>query len=73
MAGDGLLNLVMVMLEHIPKESELLFRYVKALLIIARSAGISGMISGQSADIENQSKPLCEDTLIISTPIKQKH
>jgi geranylgeranyl diphosphate synthase type II len=64
LAGDGLLNLAYeVMLEHIPKESELLFRYVKALLIIARSAGISGMISGQSADIENQGKPLCEDTL----------
>ncbi|HHY81439.1 MAG TPA: polyprenyl synthetase family protein [Clostridiales bacterium] len=55
LAGDGLLNLAYeVMLENVPLETEKLNRYIKAMLIISRSAGVSGMIGGQTADMENQ-------------------
>ena len=55
LAGDGLLNLAYeVMLEHLPTNLKKLTGYLKAMSVIANSAGISGMISGQSADIQNQ-------------------
>lgn len=55
LAGDGLLNLAYeVMLEHLPSSQERLSGYLKAMAVIASSAGISGMISGQSADIQSQ-------------------
>lgn len=55
LAGDGLLNLAYeVMLEHLPSSTKNLSGYLKAMSVIANSAGISGMISGQSADIQNQ-------------------
>src|SRR5690554_7631103 len=55
LAGDGLLNLAYeVMLESLPADPNKQFGYLKAMKVIAHSAGISGMIGGQSADIENQ-------------------
>lgn len=55
LAGDGLLNLAYeVMLEYLPSNTNKLTGYLKAMSVIANSAGISGMISGQSADIQNQ-------------------
>jgi len=55
LAGDGLLNLAYeVMLEHLPTDHKMLPGYLKAMSVIARSAGISGMIGGQSADIQYQ-------------------
>src|SRR5690554_4589609 len=55
LAGDSLLNLAYeVMLESLPADPNKQFGYLKAMKVIAHSAGISGMIGGQSADIENQ-------------------
>ena len=64
LAGDGLLNLAYeVMLENIPDSSHRLKNYVKAMAEISYSAGISGMIGGQSADMENQGKDNDEEIL----------
>jgi len=55
LAGDGLLNLAYeVMLENAPVNTDSINGYIKAMSIIAQSAGISGMIAGQAADMENQ-------------------
>lgn len=55
LAGDGLLNLAYeVMIENTPLDTERINGYIKAMSIIAHSAGISGMIAGQVADMENQ-------------------
>jgi geranylgeranyl diphosphate synthase type II len=55
LAGDGLLNLAYeIMLEHLPSDQKKLTGYLKAMSVIAKSAGISGMIGGQSADIQSQ-------------------
>ncbi len=64
LAGDGLLNLAYeVMLENIPGSQHSLTNYVSAMAEIAYSAGISGMIGGQSADMENQGKGNTDEIL----------
>lgn len=64
LAGDGLLNLAYeVMLENILDYPQSLSHYIKAMAVIAYSAGISGMIGGQSADMENQSEGNEEEVL----------
>ena len=64
LAGDGLLNLAYeVMLENLPAVVEKLPDYLRAMSVIAGAAGISGMISGQCADMEIQSNNSCEDRL----------
>jgi geranylgeranyl diphosphate synthase type II len=64
LAGDGLLNLAYeVMLENVPENPLRLNNYVKAMTIIANSAGISGMIGGQSADMDNQGENNDEEVL----------
>lgn len=55
LAGDGLLNMAYeIMLNNAPVDSDRLARYLKAMSVIASSAGISGMIGGQVADIESE-------------------
>lgn len=52
LAGDGLLNLAYeVMLNHVPSRPERAARYIAAARVIARAAGVSGMVAGQSMDI----------------------
>jgi geranylgeranyl diphosphate synthase type II len=64
LAGDGLLNLAYeVMLENLPAVVKKLPDYLRAMSVIAGAAGISGMISGQCADMEIQSNNSCEDRL----------
>ncbi len=64
LAGDGLLNLAYeVMLENIPDSPQMINNYVKAMSEIAYSAGISGMIGGQIADMENQGEANEEEML----------
>ncbi len=64
LAGDGLLNLAYeAMLESIPDSPQKLSNYVKAMADIAHSAGISGMIGGQSADMDNQGEGNEEEIL----------
>lgn len=67
LAGDGLLNLAYEStIDYIMKNSkskEDFERYISALNIIAKSAGIYGMIGGQVIDIESETKNISIDAL----------
>ena len=59
LSGDGLLNLAYeVILNNIKDKTTL-----KAGRMIARSAGVFGMVGGQGLDLLNEDKPLSEDEL----------
>jgi len=67
LAGDGLLNLAYeVMLDHMPKDRVKSPGYLKAMSVLAHSAGISGMIGGQVTDMqsENTDCDRPDDTLL---------
>lgn len=63
LAGDGLLNMAF----EVAIEGGLLAhdreRWLKALRVLAKKAGVNGMIGGQTVDVENEGKPLDLDTL----------
>lgn len=66
LAGDGLLNLafetmIKSSLESITKNKHILG--LKAMQIIANSAGIYGMIGGQVVDFQSEQKQIDKDTL----------
>ncbi|HLR34357.1 MAG TPA: farnesyl diphosphate synthase [Tissierellales bacterium] len=67
LAGDGLLNLAYEStINYIIKNSnskEDFERYIYALDVIAKSAGINGMIGGQVIDIESENENINIDTL----------
>ncbi len=55
LAGDGLLNMAFeVMLDNALRHRENLENHVLAMDYVAKAAGVSGMISGQTADILNE-------------------
>lgn len=63
LAGDGLLNYAFeIMLENTIKQDNM-GPYVEAMRIIAKAAGINGMIGGQIVDIENEDKSIDGGTL----------
>lgn len=63
LAGDGLLNYAYeVMLDAVIKENYD-SKYIDALNIIAKAAGVCGMVGGQVIDIESSGKAISEDTL----------
>jgi len=63
LAGDGLLNYAFeIMLENTIKQDNMGL-YVEAMRIIAKAAGINGMIGGQIVDIENEDKSIDGETL----------
>jgi geranylgeranyl diphosphate synthase type II len=67
LAGDGLLNLAYeTMLENTPGDAAKLQGYLKAMSVIACSAGVSGMIGGQVADMESENKDssLIDDNML---------
>ncbi len=62
LAGDGLLNLAYeIMSEHC--QNRLTQNNIKAMAIIAKSAGVYGMVGGQVADILYEDKPATEEVL----------
>ncbi|MCM8900886.1 polyprenyl synthetase family protein [Caldicoprobacter algeriensis] len=64
LAGDALLNLAYeVFLENAMKYPHKLERHVRAAFVIARAAGLHGMIGGQVADIEQEGKDIHPDML----------
>jgi len=64
LAGDALLNLAYeVFLENAMKYPYKLERHVRAASIIARAAGLHGMVGGQVADIEQEGKDVQPDML----------
>ncbi len=67
LAGDALLNTAFEIMSkdlmmHFDNKDELIKR-IKAMHVIAKAAGIQGMIAGQTADIENENTRVTEDTL----------
>lgn len=62
LAGDGLLNLAYeIMAEQCEKSFE--FRNIQAMTVIAKAAGVTGMIGGQTADVLNAQENADADTL----------
>lgn len=67
LAGDGLLNTAMELmfrdLTYFFDSQDKLKNHIRASLMIAKSAGINGMIGGQLADVENHLKDCAEDMI----------
>ncbi|WP_427339207.1 polyprenyl synthetase family protein [Caloranaerobacter sp. DY30410] len=65
LAGDGLLNLAFeTMINDIINDIDKSERKIKALKVIAESAGVFGMIGGQVVDIISEGKNIDEGTLL---------
>ncbi len=64
LAGDALLNLAYeVFMENALKYPHKLERHVRAAFVIAKAAGLHGMIGGQVADIEQEGRSVQPDML----------
>lgn len=64
LAGDGLLNLAYeTMIQALVQNPESSQHVIKAMAIIAKSAGIYGMIGGQTVDVENEGIAVTKDKL----------
>ena len=63
LAGDGLLNHAYETAAKAFDMTDDPARVGRALALLARKTGISGMIGGQSVDVQNDGKPLGEDLL----------
>lgn len=64
LAGDGLLNLAYeTMIQKIIDAPDLNERYQKAFKVVAKSAGVYGMIGGQVVDILSNDKKISKETL----------
>lgn len=63
LAGDALLNLSFeIMINKLKENFEP--KYLKAMDLIAKSAGVQGMIGGQAKDIISENKKLTQDELL---------
>jgi len=64
LAGDGLLNQAFeVMLENAARYPQRLANHLEAIRIIAKGAGIRGMIGGQALDLEGEKNKMDENSL----------
>ncbi len=66
LAGDGLLNYayeIAAAFAASQKDADSIKRCAKAFSCLATKAGIYGMVGGQSVDVEEEGKPLGDDTL----------
>ncbi len=64
LAGDGLLNMAFeVLFESILKSKENQELKIRAAAVIAKAAGIEGMIAGQVIDLESENKKISADVL----------
>lgn len=63
LAGDGLLNYAFETATKAFDISDEYEKIGKALKILSQKAGVYGMIGGQSVDVENDGKPINQDTL----------
>ncbi|MCX8129031.1 MAG: polyprenyl synthetase family protein [Clostridia bacterium] len=64
LAGDALLNYAFELMTESPsKDENILYAKIKAMNIIAKSSGSSGMIGGQVVDLESEGKSIGADTL----------
>lgn len=63
LAGDALLTLAFEILGSRPEGNRHASRRAEAVVVAARCAGISGMVGGQAADLEAQSRAIPPDDL----------
>lgn len=63
LAGDGLLNLAYEVMGEAIVESNHPTRAAKAMCIIAKKAGIYGMVGGQTVDVINEGKSMPIETI----------
>jgi geranylgeranyl diphosphate synthase type II len=64
LAGDGLLTEAFRLLAHAPlSKVDHAERRLRAITVLAESAGIAGMVGGQVVDIESEGKPASPETL----------
>lgn len=64
LAGDGLLNYAYEIMSDAVVNSKNPDRAARAMQIIAKKAGIYGMVGGQTVDVENEGKEISIDTII---------
>ena len=64
LAGDGLLNLAYEIMSEALLNSERMDRAARAMQVIAKKAGIYGMVGGQTVDVENEGKKMTIDTVM---------
>lgn len=64
LAGDGLLNLAYEIMSEALLNSERMDRAARAMQVIAKKAGIYGMVGGQTVDVENEGKEMTIDTVM---------
>lgn len=63
LAGDALLNLAYETMCNAVADSPNTLKAAKAMQVIAKKAGVYGMVGGQTVDVINQGKALSLDTL----------
>lgn len=63
LAGDGLLNLAYEVMSQAVVESDEPTKAAKAMSIIAKKAGIYGMVGGQTVDVLNENKEMDLETI----------
>lgn len=64
LAGDGLLNLAYEIMLEALLNSDRMDRAARAMQVIAKKAGIYGMVGGQTVDVENEGKEMTIDTVM---------
>lgn len=64
LAGDGLLNLAYEIMSEVLLNSDRMDRAARAMQVIAKKAGIYGMVGGQTVDVENEGKEMTIDTVM---------
>ena len=64
LAGDGLLNLAYEIMSEALLNSDRMDRAARAMQVIAKKAGIYGMVGGQTVDVENEGKEMTIDTVM---------
>ena len=66
LAGDGLLNIAFEIMSDrlVQAKDGKTIKYAKAMRIIAKACGVSGMIAGQAADLEFEGKEKSKETLL---------
>lgn len=70
LAGDGLLNLAYEVMSEAVLKAEDPYSASKALHIIAKKAGVYGMLGGQTVDVINECKKMDLDTIIFIHNLK---
>ena len=70
LAGDALLNYAYEIMSDAVVKSEHPERAARAMQIIAKKAGIYGMVGGQTVDVESEGKDISIDTILLIHKLK---